>query len=219
MQTSRLLPVFRRTATTSYNFMLKSASPQRQHSTTILRNSAIGDNCYVINQRCNINNTQCQGVGTFSSAAAAATTTSSEAYIRQQLERHNVECDIVREAIKRMTTEKLRSTLKAKITDDELDDEIQIFQNLVEEAHACIQDCKEASVSRDADKTAIEEELDSANVAVEKAFTSYVDLLDDFRRRANEEQLTRWSDVRLKGVHNLKLLRQELSVLPTYFYT
>ena len=56
------------------------------------------------------------------------------------------------------------------------------------------------------------DECQCAKGAVENAFTAYVDLLEDLRR-ANEEQLQCYSEVRNSNACNLKRLRQQLDEL------
>jgi hypothetical protein len=75
---------------------------------------------------------------------------------------------------------------------------------LVKEAHLCIADCEDCASADIRD-----EESKAAAMAVEEAFSAYIDLLDDFRR-ANEEQLKRFNDERMQSAAVIKHLRMEL---------
>lgn len=71
----------------------------------------------------------------------------------------------------------------------------------------CLIDLKDAAGGDD-----YADECQCAKGAVENAFTAYVDLLEDLRR-ANEEQLQCYSEVRNSNACNLKRLRQQLDEL------
>ena len=78
---------------------------------------------------------------------------------------------------------------------------------MFEEAELCLIDLQDATGAED-----YAEECACARGAVENAFTAYVDLLEDLRR-ANEEQLQSYSEVRNSNACNLKRLRQQLDAL------
>jgi hypothetical protein len=71
----------------------------------------------------------------------------------------------------------------------------------------CLIDLKDATGGDD-----YADECQCAKAAVETAFTAYVDLLEDLRR-ANENQLLCYSEVRNSNACNLKRLRQQLDEL------
>jgi hypothetical protein len=56
----------------------------------------------------------------------------------------------------------------------------------------------------------VEEEIQCASSAVENCFNGFVDLLEDLKR-ANEQQLESYDDIRLESVRKLKELRKELN--------
>jgi hypothetical protein len=80
-------------------------------------------------------------------------------------------------------------------------------QKVYREAELCLIDLQDAA---GADQFA--DECSCAKGAVDNAFTAYVDLLEDLRR-ANEEQLQRYSEDRNSIACNLKRLRQRLDEL------
>ena len=69
----------------------------------------------------------------------------------------------------------------------------------------CLEDLREVSPGT----VDYDEECNCAKGAVNNAFTAYVDLLEDLRR-ANDEQLQQYNEVRNSYACNLKRLRQEL---------
>ena len=102
---------------------------------------------------------------------------------------------------------------------------MRVLQNLYNEAQSCIDDCVDvASDSAAAPSTTseersekkqmsqeqiMEEESETARNAVQAAFVTYVELLEDLRR-ANDDQLQVYSDARLENANNIKNLLQQL---------
>jgi hypothetical protein len=78
-------------------------------------------------------------------------------------------------------------------------------QHIYDEARLCIKDCEEAG-----EHLAMESEC--AKNAVDQAFASYVEILEDLRR-ASEAQLQMYSNARSQNAVNLKALRQELDAM------
>jgi hypothetical protein len=60
----------------------------------------------------------------------------------------------------------------------------------------------------------MEEEIQCASSAVDNCFNGFVDLLEDLRR-ANEQQLEAYNDIRLENARKLKELRKELNAMTT----
>eukprot|EP00934_Nitzschia_sp_Nitz4_P000122 Nitzschia sp. Nitz4//scaffold154_size52827//31257//31865//NITZ4_006779-RA/size52827-snap-gene-0.9-mRNA-1//-1//CDS//3329537317//122//frame0 len=92
------------------------------------------------------------------------------------------------------------------IEDEVLERRFKSFQNVFKEAELCIHDLKEATTEEEK-----KIEAACAAVAVDNAFRSYLDWLEDLRM-ANEEQVARHDDKsRWEYASKLKNLRIELS--------
>lgn len=79
-----------------------------------------------------------------------------------------------------------------------------IVQSLLQEAESCIEDLREATPDQR------DEEFVCASGAVDTAFEAYVDLLDDLRK-ANEDQLKAYQEVRDQNARKFMRLRRELA--------
>jgi hypothetical protein len=138
----------------------------------------------------------------FAQASAASTTTTTRA--APTSDRY---ADLVKETIKKMISERAAPAEEDRkpISDEDLQAKFNSYKNVFEEAKLCIQDLQEATPDQDD----YADECLCAQGAVDNAFTSYVDLLEDLRR-ANEAQLDSYREVRNAHACNLKRLRQEL---------
>ena len=135
----------------------------------------------------------------FAQASAASTTTTPTTSDRY--------AELVKETIKKMISERTNPTDEDRkpISDDDLQSKFDYYKSVFEEAKLCLSDLQEATPG---DEYFAEESV-CAQGAVDNAFKAYVDLLEDLRR-ANEEQLDSYREVRNAHACNLKLLRQEL---------
>jgi hypothetical protein len=110
---------------------------------------------------------------------------------------------LVKEAIKKMMN--VHPEDAKPIQDEELEKRFMNFKLLHQEAECCIADLREAREN-------LEEEVQCANGAVENCFNAFIDLLEDLRR-ADENQLSTYNDIRLQNAMSLRKLRQELDMI------
>lgn len=118
----------------------------------------------------------------------------------------------VEESIKKlMTTSRDNDVSKEEklkpISNEDIEVRLDYFRKVFEEAELCLSDLRETLF--EADDEQYIEECSCAEGALNNAFTSYIDLLEDFRR-STEEQLLAYSEERNTSAGNLKRLRKEL---------
>ena len=134
------------------------------------------------------------------------------------------------------------------ISDEDLKERFQRYQQTFEEAEQCLKDLREfvliattndamttgisgtstsaggeelttdtdqgdgedGAAAATADAAAIDDEIQCAKGSVEATFTAYVDLLEDLRKFANDEQLREYNEVRHASACELRRLRKDL---------
>lgn len=146
----------------------------------------------------------------FAQASAASTTTNDATATTSSTAAATTSdryAELVKDTIKKMISERTTAAddERKPISDDDLKAKFSYYKNVFEEAKLCIKDLQEATPADEC----YADECACAQGAVENAFTAYVDLLEDLRR-ANEEQLDSYREVRNAHAFNLKSLRQEL---------
>ncbi|KAL3917787.1 MAG: hypothetical protein SGILL_004543 [Bacillariaceae sp.] len=139
---------------------------------------------------------RCFAQASTASSSTTTTTSTSDRY-----------AELVKETIKKMMSERSMPAEEDgnPISNEELQAKFDNYKKVYLEAKSCIIDLQEATPGDDY----YAEECLCSKGAVDNAFKAYVDLLEDLRR-ANEEQLDSYREVRNAHACNLKLLRQEL---------